>query len=179
MKILNAPGLHGSGPIHWQTRWEQIPGRQIARTTPASWDEPDPADWLTALRGDILASGSETIVVAHSLACIVMAQILADEALCAGLVLVAPPDPHAEPFRVVTDAGFHTMATRPVLVPGLVIASTDDPYATPEATQRMADVWGVPLTWVGALGHINSASGLGDWPQGWAMVEEFAATLGV
>lgn len=185
MRILNAPGLHGSGPAHWQTLWELDPtrGATITRTTPTSWDAPDPADWLATLRTNIVDAGQQTLVVAHSLACIVMAEILgaerpsAAERLCAGVVLVAPPDPHGAGFHSVVDSAFHTMATARLNVPALIIASTDDPYATPDATEALARIWGADLAWVGAKGHINAQSGLGDWPQGWALVENFAASL--
>ncbi|MDF6676684.1 alpha/beta hydrolase, partial [Escherichia coli] len=42
--ILTVPGLHGSGPGHWQTRWEQrFPAwRRVEQT---DWSTPDLPRW--------------------------------------------------------------------------------------------------------------------------------------
>jgi predicted alpha/beta hydrolase family esterase len=61
--------------------------------------------------------------------------------------------------------------------PSLIIASTNDPYGALEATQRRAGDWQSGLVVAGALGHINASSGLGDWPQGRALLEAFRAGL--
>jgi len=59
----------------------------------------------------------------------------------------------------------------------LIIASTNDPYGTLEVTQRQARDWRSGLIVAGAFGHINAASGLGDWPQGRALLDAFRAGL--
>ena len=56
--------------------------------------------------------------------------------------------------------------------PSIVVASTNDEYMTLERAQQVAQAWGSRLVNVGALGHINSASGLGLWPQGHALLQE-------
>jgi len=38
-----------------------------------------------------------------------------------------------------------------------------------------SQAWGSPLVDVGSKGHINSASGLGMWSEGFALVEELAS----
>jgi len=40
---------------------------------------------------------------------------------------------------------------------------------------QFARAWGSRLVDVGPKGHINSASGLGMWPEGFALVEELRA----
>jgi hypothetical protein len=35
----------------------------------------------------------------------------------------------------------------------------------------LAQHWGSRFIDMGHCGHINAESGLGDWPQGWAMVQ--------
>ena len=60
-----------------------------------------------------------------------------------------------------------------LLVPGLW--SSDDQYVTPGRARGFARAWGSRLVDVGPKGHINSASGLGTWPEGFASVEELRA----
>jgi hypothetical protein len=56
--------------------------------------------------------------------------------------------------------------------PSIVVASTDDPYVTLERAQQFADGWGSRLVTVADAGHINGQSGLGDWPAGFALLQE-------
>jgi predicted alpha/beta hydrolase family esterase len=48
----------------------------------------------------------------------------------------------------------------------LVVGSQDDPFCSPERTGQLAQDWGADCVFLGALGHINADSGLGDWPEG-------------
>jgi predicted alpha/beta hydrolase family esterase len=50
--------------------------------------------------------------------------------------------------------------------PATVIASRNDPYVTLERARAFAAAWGADFVDAGAIGHINAASGLGDWPEG-------------
>ena len=47
----------------------------------------------------------------------------------------------------------------------VAVVSSDDPYCAPPR-QAMAQAWGSELLEIGARGHINGESGLGDWPEG-------------
>ena len=49
----------------------------------------------------------------------------------------------------------------------------DEP--TIEHARERASQWGSGIVEVGELGHVNEASGLGDWPQGKALLVAFAA----
>jgi len=60
--------------------------------------------------------------------------------------------------------------------PSIVVSSTDDEYVRPERAKEFARAWGSRLVDVGARGHINSASGLRAWPEGFGFVEELRAT---
>ena len=81
-----------------------------------------------------------------------------------GALLVAPVD--------IDNAGLDAIATfasvplAPLPFPSIVVASTDDPWATLERARRLADTWGSDFVDAGPLGHLNSASGVGDWPAG-------------
>ena len=52
------------------------------------------------------------------------------------------------------------------------MASHDDPYCSFARAQSFAAAWGSTLVDAGAAGHINADSGLGDWPQGQALLNK-------
>ena len=56
--------------------------------------------------------------------------------------------------------------------PSTLVASSDDPYCTLARATQFAGAWGSRLVNIGARGHINSASGLGTWPDGQALLHE-------
>ena len=57
--------------------------------------------------------------------------------------------------------------------PSIVVGSTNDHLASLPAVARMARQWGSELVNLGAVGHLNPASGYGLWPQ----AEAFIRTL--
>jgi predicted alpha/beta hydrolase family esterase len=62
--------------------------------------------------------------------------------------------------------GWAPIVRRPLPFPAVVIAAHDDPYCAAERSREMARDWGAAYIDGGASGHLNSESGLGDWPQG-------------
>jgi predicted alpha/beta hydrolase family esterase len=177
MHLLTVPGIHNSGPGHWQTLWEQVPGRVARRFAPSSWDEPEAWDWVAAVERDLADLGPDTVVVAHSMGALAAAHVAATAGGFRGVVLVAPPDVDGPNFP--TDAlRFGELKPAPLLVPGLLLTSRDDHYGEPEAYARLAAAWDVPHLQLGALGHINAESGLGSWDQGWQLVTAFVAGTG-
>ncbi|NUS10737.1 MAG: serine hydrolase family protein, partial [Streptomyces sp.] len=69
------PGIDGSDERHWQSRWEAEWGGAAVRIAPASWTEPDLADWIAAVGaayGTASAAAGRAgavVLVAHSLGC--------------------------------------------------------------------------------------------------------------
>ncbi len=61
--------------------------------------------------------------------------------------------------------------------PVVLVASSDDPYGSLEHARRMAMGWAAGCVEVGALGHINAASGVGAWDTGWHLLQAFGAGL--
>jgi uncharacterized protein len=175
-KMITLPGIGGSGDAHWQTIWEQADTR-FARFRPASWDQPELDDWTQSLERAVQSCAEPPILVAHSLACLLVAHwATCTRSAIAGAFLVSVPDPDGSRFPVEA-ASFKPVPTRPLQFPSLVIASTDDPYSTLDAARRRADEWRSGLNVVGALGHINASSGLADWPQGRALLDAFCDGL--
>jgi predicted alpha/beta hydrolase family esterase len=181
MQFVMVPGIDGSDADHWQTIWERDLGAAAVRLAPWSWSDPDLADWCDALDRCVPAD-RPSLLIAHSLGCLAVAhwcrrRSAQERRPVGGVVLIAPPDPAGPGFPTAAST-FTGLPVAALPLPGLVIASDDDPYATPEATGQLAAGWGVPVVSVGAAGHLNSASGLGGWPIGWALVTAFRAGLG-
>jgi predicted alpha/beta hydrolase family esterase len=63
------------------------------------------------------------------------------------------------------------MPRRPLPFRSVVVASQNDEYVSLEQARSYADAWGSRFINVGDAGHINSASNLGAWPVGYALVD--------
>ena len=172
--IVILPGIGGSGELHWQTRWEKTNPR-CRRFQPTDWNQPDLEDWISALDRAVGAASKPPLLVAHSLACLLVAhwQQLST-APVAGAFLVAVPNPQSEAFPAEATS-FANPPPSKFRFPSLIIASENDPYGTIEHARGKANQWGSGIVEVGELGHINEASGLQDWPQGNALLTAFAA----
>jgi uncharacterized protein len=168
--VLVIPGLGGSGPEHWQTRWAaHLP--RYARVTQQDWDRPDRELWLQGLRRALADAGEPVVAVAHSLGCALLAHAVSRwPALVAPAVraalLVAPADVDSPAHTPPETRGFAPMPRTRLPFPATVIASRDDPYVALDRARAFAAAWGAGFVDAGAAGHINAASGLGDWPAG-------------
>jgi predicted alpha/beta hydrolase family esterase len=173
-RVLILPGLGNSGPEHWQTLWEQQHG--YARVDLNDWDAPSRNGWMKRLEAAIEAEGRPVVLVAHSLACALIAYAAKKlrHGEIAAALLVAPPD--------VDDAGRTPEATRsfaplplkPLGFPATVVASRDDPFCPFERAAMFADRWDARFEDAGAIGHINQESGIGAWPTGHRWLLELA-----
>ena len=69
---LLVPGLHDSGPGHWQTLWET--SRPDARRVELGmWDDPHRNTWVNQLNLAIHRANRPVVLVAHSLGCLAVA----------------------------------------------------------------------------------------------------------
>lgn len=165
------PGLHNSGPQHWQTRWEELYG--FVRIQQRDWDTPVCEDWIHTV-DEVLAPfpPESTILIAHSLACCTIAHWAGKYSrIIKGVLLVGPSDVESPNYPPGT-RGFTPMPLAPLPFPTLVVASSDDFYVSLERARFFANSWGSAFTDIGPKGHINAASGLGDWPEGYELLKE-------
>ncbi|QRM56215.1 alpha/beta hydrolase [Sinorhizobium sp. BG8] len=168
------PGIGGSGASHWQSIWEER-HPSLRRFEPADWNKPELDDWCEALERAVAASAEPPVLVAHSLACLLVAHWQARSGTQVnGALLVAVPDPASDAFPPEA-SDFADPPRAPLRFRSLIVASTDDPYGTTDHARDMAARWGSDIVLAGALGHINGSSRLGDWPDGWALLREFAS----
>jgi predicted alpha/beta hydrolase family esterase len=189
------PGIWNSDPDHWQSVWEreqqdehderdqhgqrdQHQQPAAVRIAPASWSDPDPDDWRDAISTAAASCPEPPVLIAHSLGVLAVADWLATTAdapaRVAGAFLVAPPDPLGDTFP---DEASGFVAPRPVplaqRVPTRLVVSDDDPYCSADRALVFADAMGADVVRVGALGHVNVASGVGDWPAGRELLRAF------
>lgn len=170
--IVIVPGLGGSGPDHWQTRWEEKFGAvRVQHDDPS---QPDPVLWAARLEEMIQATPGELVLVAHSLGVLAVAHWAALHPVperLRGALLVAPPDPE-QADALAEVRRFAPLPTGPLPFPALVVASENDPYAPFEWTEALTESWEAAFVTAGESGHINTASGHGDWPEGEVLLGE-------
>ncbi len=169
--VLILPGLYNSGPEHWQSHWEAAHA-EFRRVQQVDWERPRCADWVARL-DEATRSTPDAVLVAHSSSCALVAHWSAGQpnARVRGALLVAPSDPEA-PSYPEGPTGFAPMPLQRLRFPSVVVASGNDPYVTRDRAQQFAAAWGSRLVDIGDAGHINSQSGLGDWPLGLSLLEE-------
>jgi uncharacterized protein len=173
--VLILPGLYNSGPDHWQSRWESVQP-EFRRVMQDDWERPRCADWVARLETAILAA-PDAVLVAHSSSCALVAHWAGTGSGCVrGALLVAPSDTEAASYPA-GPTGFDPMPLHRLPFPSIVVASTDDQYVTLERARAFAEAWGSRLVTVGDAGHINGQSGLGDWPAGFALLQELRRGL--
>lgn len=176
-KVLIIPGLNGSGADHWQSVWEDE-RLDCARVDQRDWVDPDPIDWLCRIEAAVKAPPVPTVLVAHSLGCLAVAAWAAvsrfDRDFPVAAMLVAPCDPSQIGASPAIQR-FAKVADHRLAMPSLLIASTNDPYASFARTCKFAAVWGSQLVEAGELGHINAQSGLGAWHWGQTLLDRMIA----
>lgn len=169
--VLTFPGIGNSGPQHWQSLWEQS-NPAFVRISQRDWDKPVRDEWVAVLEGSIQHLGSSVVIVAHSLACLTVAHWAAkSHSPIKAALLVAPPNPDGPSFPAEA-VGFSPLPMQQFSFPSIVVASTDDPYSSLAHAQMCASAWGSRLVTIGAAGHINGSSGLGQWHDGYELLQQ-------
>lgn len=167
--VVTVPGLGGSDAGHWQSLWERTrPG--TIRADLGMWETPDRNSWVARLEETIRRAEAPVILAAHSLGCIAVAwwaQLLPQPHgwPVAGALLVAPPDVERAGAPGVVNSFAPTPAT-PLPFASIVVASSNDPWIGLDRAHSLAAGWGSRFVAAGAIGHINTESGLGAWPEG-------------
>ncbi|MBC7992780.1 MAG: alpha/beta hydrolase [Rhizobacter sp.] len=169
-RVLLLPGWLNSDAAHWQSRWEQQHGDQ--RVEQDDWLWPKRGDWMARLEDVLLQSDAPAVLVAHSLGCQLVSAWAAHSQhthRVRAAMLVALPDVERDDMPPQL-ALWRPMLRQRMPFKSLAIVSSDDPYCAPDRAAQLAADWGSELMSVGARAHINGESGLGDWPEGRAML---------
>jgi uncharacterized protein len=174
-RVLLLPGLYDSGPDHWQSHWERtIPN--AVRVVQHDWETPVREDWVATLDRAVAESGPDTVLVGHSTACALISFWAAETTRTVrGALIVAPSDTEAASYPKAP-MGWRPMPASPLPFPSIVVASTNDEYVSLARARDFAESWGSSFVNIGDAGHINSASGLGDWPRGRELLAELVGS---
>jgi predicted alpha/beta hydrolase family esterase len=174
-RVLLLPGWLNSDPDHWQSRWERLFGYQ--RVEQAEWVWPRRGDWMARLDEVLLADERPAVLVAHSLGCQLVASWAEHSqhtARVRGALLVAPPDTEADSAPPQLHNWKPIRRSR-LPFPAIAVVSSDDPHCATERAVAMVADWGAQPVMAGPRGHLNTASNLGDWPEGQALLAQLIA----
>jgi predicted alpha/beta hydrolase family esterase len=174
--FLVLPGLGNSGVDHWQSYW-CLAFRNATRVLQDDWEAPDLAPWLQRLDAAVAGGTRPAILICHSLACSLAAHWATRNhpGRVAAAFLVAPSDVESPAHTPDSVRSFAPMPLGAFPMPSLVVASTDDPFVKAERAREFAKAWGSDYCEIPTLGHINSASRLGFWPQGLLLLGQLLA----
>jgi predicted alpha/beta hydrolase family esterase len=183
--VLIVPGLRDAVALHWQTLLEarlRAAGRPVASVPPMGREDLDCAAKVAAIERTAQAVQGPLVIVAHSGGCVMLAHWAQQTTRpVQGALLAAPPDfdeamPAGYPTLEALRAGGWLPVPRARLpFPSIVAGSRNDPLASYERVAELARDWGSRLVDLGEVGHLNPASGYGDWPRADEFIAELAA----
>lgn len=184
--ILIVPGLRDHVALHWQTLLDaklRAAGTPVANVAAMGRDDLECAARVAAIERAAAAIKGAIVIVAHSAGCVMLAHWAMRSQHTVrrvrGALLAAPPDfeqpmPEGYPTLEQLRAGDWLPVPRSALpFASIVGASRNDPLARFERVAELAARWGSRLVDLGEVGHLNPASGYGEWPR----AEQFIAEL--
>jgi predicted alpha/beta hydrolase family esterase len=181
--VLIVPGLRDHVAQHWQTLLaERLP--RVRQVPAMGRNDLNCAVRVAAIERELAAIDGPVIVVAHSGGVIMFAHwALRHRRPILGALLATPPDfeqlmPEGYPSVEALRAGGWLPVPRarlPFL--SIVAASRNDPLGSYKRVAALARDWGSRLVDLGEVGHLNPASGFGEWPQAEALIAKLSDTL--
>lgn len=167
LRVLIVPGLHDSGPAHWQT-WLQCQYHGALRVRQRDWHTPDLDAWAGRIAQTLERASPDTtwIAVAHSFGTLALARYLVENRhRIASALLVAPADP--DKFGVAAQLPQGGLG-----LPSILVGSETDPWMRLEQARAWAVRWGSRFINLGAAGHVNTGAGYGPWVQARYLVDQ-------
>jgi uncharacterized protein len=177
--LVLVPGLRGDVPDHWQTRLaadrpDALPLPALGRGN---------ASLLTRviqLDAAVAQIEGPVVLVAHSAGVLVTVHWAARQASrfgssvarthpVVGALLATPPalatplPPEYPSLSTLRDNGWLPIPEERLWFPSILAASSNDPLSDPDRVRGLAEAWGSRLVVLGPVGHLNPASGYGDW----------------
>lgn len=165
------PGVGGSDEHHWQS-WLQNSLQDASRVMQEDWQKPILNQWVNNFYNHIKTLKQPVQVVAHSFGCLTTIAALNQYPILKhwidSIILVAPANPlrfNSAGFGTDTDNYVALFKQFTINVPTLMVISENDPWLSYQDALLYAKHWDVPYVNEGMAGHINVASGYGNWPQ--------------
>ena len=173
--VLIVPGLRDHVEEHWQTYLAQNLPNSI--TVPSLTENKlDLKARVEAIQNQVSQITGPILIVAHSAGVLMTIHWASRHASnldtrVIGALLVSPPDITASwPSQYPSPAtlkqnGWSPIPDETLPFAALVVGSTNDYLASFSSVKNMAENWGCKLHNAGSVGHLNPASGYGEWPQ--------------
>jgi serine hydrolase len=180
--VLIVPGLRDHVEEHWQTLLAARLQR-VRTVAPMGRQDLDCMARVRAIEQEASAIEGPMIVVAHSGGVIMVAHWAQTTRRrdILGALLATPPDfesPMPAGYPSIDDlsaSGWLPVPRIPLRFPSIVAASRNDPLAQYSRVASLAEAWRSRLVDLGEVGHLNPASGFGEWPRAVSFIEELAA----
>ena len=169
--VIIVPGLRDHVADHWQTLLAERLDR-VRIVPPLEHDKLNLAARITALDAVVTDVEGPVVLVAHSAGVLISvhwAQQSTGPVL--GALLATPADlekPLPEGYPTIGEldkGGWFPIPRRRLPFPSIVAASSNDPLADRRRVAGLAEVWGSRFVDLGDVGHLNPASGFGEWPE--------------
>jgi uncharacterized protein len=177
--VVLVPGLRGHVEDHWQTRLAAaMPGARMV--APLGRTYPGLQSRVTLLDQAVRDAAGPVILVAHSAGVLVTAHWAAQYSptRVVGALLATPATLAAElpaeypSIDELRAHGWLPIPREPLPFPSIVAASSNDPLANPVRLAGLAAAWGSRVHDLGAVGHLNPASGFGEWPESVELIDQ-------
>ncbi|MEV0333369.1 alpha/beta fold hydrolase [Nocardia sp. NPDC050717] len=180
--VVIVPGLRDHVPDHWQTLLAERLDR-VRTVPPLERDKLSLAARVAALDAVVTAIDGPVVLVAHSAGVLIAVHWAQEHRRPVRAALLATPAdlesalPDGYPTAEELAAGGWNPIPRARLpFPSVVAASTNDPLASSRRVAGMAEAWGSRLVDLGDVGHLNPASGYGEWPRAQELLSELIAS---
>jgi predicted alpha/beta hydrolase family esterase len=177
--VVLVPGLRGHVEDHWQTRLAAaMPEARMV--TPLGRTDAGLRARVTLLDQVVEQVAGPVILVAHSAGVLVTVHWAAQYSptRVVGALLATPPvlaaelPPEYPSIDELRAHGWLPIPRAPLPFPSIVAASSDDPLGNPVRLRSLAASWGSRMHDLGAVGHLNPASGFGDWPEAVELIDQ-------
>lgn len=179
--VLIVPGLRDHVAEHWQTLLAaKLP--RVRSVPPIGRADLDCQRRIEAIERELVGIEGPVVLVAHSGGVITVVHWATryGSRSIRGALLAAPPDferamPEGYPtLSDLAEAGWLPVPRNPLPFRSIVAASRNDPLGSFDRVAELAQAWGSKLVDIGDAGHLNPASGFGEWPLANTLIGELA-----
>lgn len=171
--VLIVPGLRDHVEEHWQTLLAarlEAAGQPVRAVPAMGRGDLSCAARVEAIERAVAGIDGEPILVAHSGGCIMVAHWAQQSRRpVQGALMATPPDfeaampPGFPTLDELDEAGWLPVPRGPLPFPSIAAVSSNDPLGRLARVEQLALGWGSHIVPLGEVGHLNPASGYGEW----------------
>jgi predicted alpha/beta hydrolase family esterase len=183
--VLIVPGLRDAVDDHWQTLLQRDlrkAARPVASVLPMGRENLSCSARVAEIERTAQSIEGPIVAVAHSGGCIMLAHwARRTKRAVRGALLATPPDfekpmPEGYPtMDALRAGGWLPVPRKPLPFPSIVGASRNDPLGRFSRVTALASDWGSEVVDLGHVGHLNPASGYGQWFKAESLIARLAA----